>query len=72
MRLEFEDGRFKSLHKGLVLSHQSLNEYIHYCKNMISFKGEDYTDLIVKNIILDYFIIDKSREQYYEMKWRVT
>nr|YP_009652976.1 hypothetical protein [Taiwanofungus camphoratus]QCG70014.1 hypothetical protein [Taiwanofungus camphoratus]UKQ56117.1 hypothetical protein [Taiwanofungus camphoratus]WRO45215.1 hypothetical protein [Taiwanofungus sp. YW-2023a] len=69
MRLEFIDGSIKTLHKGLVLNYDSLSEYTNYCKTLISYKGEDYTDLIIKNIEFNYFLIDKEHEQYYITKW---
>ena len=69
LRLKYDDGSFKTLHKGVVLNLDSLNDYIKYCHNNLSIKSNDYTTEMVGEIFFNYFIIDKEREKYYIYRW---
>lgn len=69
LRLHYDDGSIRTLHKGLVVSKTALNDYITLCKNLISIKSNDYTSRAIMKVTFNYFIIDLGREQYYIDKW---
>lgn len=69
LRLHYDDDSIRTLHKGLIVKHASLNEYITLCKNLISIKSNDYTARAITKVTFNYFMIDLDREQYYIDKW---
>ena len=65
LRVKYQDGNIVSLHKGIIVTKKSKIKYLDYIKNILSIKSNDYTELVISEIIFDYFIIDKNREKYY-------
>lgn len=57
------------MHKGIVITNISNKEYYNYCLDILSLKSSDYNNKVFEDIIFNFFIIDKSREQYYIDKW---
>ena len=69
MRIQFSNGSFKTLHKGIVISKDSKDRYIEYTKNLLSLRSNDYQPEHYSKIIFNFFLIDKDKEQYYIDKW---
>ena len=42
LRLQYSNGSIKTLHKGLVVSSESLDDYIKYCNDILSLKSNNY------------------------------
>ena len=69
VRLQFENGSFKTLGKGVIVDNTQLSQYILYISNLISMRGNEYKESVIDNLIFDYFLIDKDREKYYTKNW---
>ena len=65
--MQYENGSQYTLHKGLVLTKSSELSYLNYCNKIL--KSYNYYEDIVTQITFNYFLIEKSREEYYIDKW---
>ncbi len=65
LKIEFDNGSFKSLHKGLLLKNDSLLEYFNYIYHVLSIKSDEYQNDFILNIIFNYFIIEVDKEKYF-------
>ena len=55
---------------GVVVSFQSINEYLEFLKDSLDKWSNDYQDKIIEGIEFNYFIVPQDREQYYTNKWQ--
>jgi hypothetical protein len=69
LRFKFSSGNIASLHKGLVIDKKSLNRYLEYINNILSYQSNDYADQLITEVIFDFFSIPEKRLNYYTSKW---
>lgn len=69
LKLNYVNSSYKTMHKGVVISSDSLDAYQAYCLNILSLKSNHYHSEMILEIEFNFFRIDPFREQYYIDKW---
>lgn len=71
VKLQYENGTYKTLGTGKSVSCSNLTSYVNSLNSLLALKGGDYVNLVVKNLIFNYFLIDKDREIHYTKPWSI-
>jgi len=59
---------FRSLHKGLIINHTSISNYIKYINNQLSLKSNYYNETVMDQIIFEYFEIPDNNLKHFKNK----